>query len=460
MIQNDWIIPLSMLSNSILKSPILKIPGHNLDFQLLLVPRNSKAIESTITFQFNLLSKIAGSHQIFFTLTFISNDGPKSDCFYSFGGTYSRNSTSISTDQTEFYCSTNIKELINHEIPISFFDQSDLISQQSIHIHISIGLIHRQIEGISGFAVASPNEIVAKLLSPHDSKKACLVITSEINWICQASVSLLLSQPSLLRLQTPIILVGDLHGQYFDLIRIFRKYGFPNVANYLFLGDYVDRGSDSLDIILLLLTFKLLYPNNIFLLRGNHECFSVSSTYGFKDECEHKDRPYACFLPVFESLPIASIVGNKIFCVHGGIAPSIESMSEIEQFQRPREVPSFGMIHELLWSDPSVQISGFGQNSRGSCLTFGPKAARDFMKKFDFEMIVRAHELVQEGFSFPFGKTMNVVTLFSATQYSTGNNLGAVMIIDDSLNYYFDTYQGLREDEKRQYERTDFNKYV
>ena len=193
-------------------------------------------------------------------------------------------------------------------------------------------------------------------------------------------------------------------------------------------------------------------------LRGNHECASVTSTYGFADECNKKSRQYSNFLPVFQVLPIAAIIGNKIFCVHGGIAPSIESLDEIENFKRPSEVPSIGTMHELLWSDPSTQINGFGKNSRGSCMSFGAKAARDFLTKFGFEMLIRAHETVDEGYTFPFGKKMNIVTVFSATQYSKGHNLGAVIVIDDALNYYFDTYKGLNIDEIRKYEKTDFYK--
>lgn len=451
MVPVDWIIPILSLCKETTVSPEIVEKKSNSKFKLSII--NSK-LSTTVPFIFrlDLLTKIKGEQQIFVTITFISQQGPKNNYSFSFGGNFSVNNISIQ--------SSEINRTENSRININFLYENHFLFNDQLHIQISIGSVEKTFSGIPTIDfVPDPYEIIKKILSPHDMKRECPVSNSEISWICESSSTIILkNQPCLLRLKPPIVIVGDLHGQYFDLIRIFQKYGYPNCANYLFLGDYVDRGPNSLDIIILLLTFKILYPNNIFLLRGNHECASVTSNYGFADECSKKNRVYSNFLPVFQVLPIAAIIGNKIFCVHGGIAPSIESLDEIENFKRPNEVPSIGTLHELLWSDPSIQINGFGKNNRGSCMSFGAKAARDFLTKFGFEMLIRAHENVEEGYTFPFGKKMNFLTVFSATQYSKGHNLGAVIVIDDALNYYIDSYKGLNIDEIKKFEKTDFYK--
>ncbi|OHT07179.1 Ser/Thr protein phosphatase [Tritrichomonas foetus] len=436
----DWFIPIDSLNNERTESQIFTVDKQQ--FRLLILnPSSSKTVP--FSFRLDLLTRIKGQRNAFTTLTFVSPTGPKDDLVLSLGGKFSPNHVQIQKKS---------------EINLAVLKKRNLIIDAKIHLQIAINFVQETYEGISRISeIPDLSEVVHKILSPHNIKSECPVSEAEISYICQAASAIFLEQPCLLHLGAPVVVVGDLHGQYYDLIRIFQKYGFPNIANYLFLGDYVDRGSDSLDIILLLLTFKILYPNNIFLLRGNHECASVNSSYGFKDECTKKDRKYSNFLPVFQSLPIAAIIGNKIFCVHGGIAPSIESLDEISNFYRPQEVPSLGTVHELLWSDPATSISGFGKNMRGSCISFGEKAAKMFMEKFGFEMLIRAHETVEEGFTFPFGQKTNVITVFSATEYAKGHNSGAVLLIDAGLNYYIDTYKGLTDEETRKFDTTDFN---
>ena len=436
----DWIIPVSALEDERLETPVLE--SNKEQFRILILnPRSSKTIP--LTFRMDLLTRIQGLRQIFATLTIVSPKGPECDYVFSIGGTFSAN---------------NVMFVKKTDINILFLEDHELVVKGKIRINVSIRFVNQAFDGISRISeLVDPASVVRKILSPHITAKVCPATDPEIAFVCQAATEIMMRQPCLLHLGTPVIVVGDLHGQYHDLIRIFRKYGFPNIANYLFLGDYVDRGNDSLDVITLLLAFKVLYPDNIFLLRGNHECSSVTATYGFKEECSKKEREYSNFLPVFEALPIAAIVGNKIFCVHGGIAPSIESLDEIKDFHRPQEVPSIGNIHELLWSDPIISINGFGKNMRGSCVTFGEQAAKSFMSRFGFDMIVRGHETVEHGYMFPFGESTNVLTIFSATEYAKGHNLGAALIIDNGLNYYIDTYKGFTEDEVRRLDKTDFN---
>ncbi|TKA66560.1 hypothetical protein B0A55_09274, partial [Friedmanniomyces simplex] len=156
------------------------------------------------------------------------------------------------------------------------------------------------------------------------TKTVCLK-NAEITAVCTAAREVFLSQPALIELSTPVKIVGDVHGQYTDLIRMFEMCGFPPNSNFLFLGDYVDRGKQSLETILLLLCYKLRYPENFFLLRGNHECANVTRVYGFYDECKRRCnvKVWKTFVDTFNTLPIAAIVAGKIFCVHGGLSPSL-----------------------------------------------------------------------------------------------------------------------------------------
>ncbi len=167
------------------------------------------------------------------------------------------------------------------------------------------------------------------------TKSVCLK-NAEIVAICQRARECLLSQPALLELDAPVKIVGDVHGQYTDLIRMFEMCGFPPSANYLFLGDYVDRGKQSLETILLLLCYKLKYPENFFLLRGNHECANVTRVYGFYDECKRRCnvKIWKTFIDCFNTLPIAAIVAGKIFCVHGGLSPALSHMDDIRNIAR------------------------------------------------------------------------------------------------------------------------------
>ena len=137
---------------------------------------------------------------------------------------------------------------------------------------------------------------------------------------------------------------GDIHGQYYDLLRLFEYGGFPPEANYLFLGDYVDRGKQSLETICLLLAYKIKYPENFFVLRGNHECASINRIYGFYDECKRRYniKLWKTFTDCFNCLPIAAIIDEKIFTMHGGLSPDLNSMEQIRRVMRPTDV---SLIH-------------------------------------------------------------------------------------------------------------------
>uniref|UniRef100_A0A182YB31 Serine/threonine-protein phosphatase n=1 Tax=Anopheles stephensi TaxID=30069 RepID=A0A182YB31_ANOST len=231
-----------------------------------------------------------------------------------------------------------------------------------------------------------------------------------------------------------MLLEGDIHGQYYDLLRLFEYGSFPPESNYLFLGDYVDRGKQSLETICLLLAYKIKYPENFFLLRGNHECASINRIYGFYDECKRRYniKMWKTFTDCFNCLPVAAIVDEKIFCCHGGLSPDLQSMEQIRRIMRPTDVPDQGLLCDLLWSDPDKDTNGYGENDRGVSFTFGVDIVGKFLTKHDFDLICRAHQVVEDGYEF-FAKRQ-LVTLFSAPNYcGEFDNAGAMMSVDDTL---------------------------
>jgi serine/threonine-protein phosphatase PP1 catalytic subunit len=249
------------------------------------------------------------------------------------------------------------------------------------------------------------------------TKGVCLR-NAEIFAVCSAAREVFLSQPALLELRSPVKIVGDVHGQYTDLIRMFEMCGFPPNANFLFLGDYVDRGKQSLETMLLLLCYKLKYPENFFLLRGNHECANVTRVYGFYDECKRRCnvKVWKAFVDMFNTLPIAAIVANKIFCVHGGLSPSLSDMDDIRQIVRPTDVPDYGLLNDLLWSDPADMENDWESNERGVSYCFGKKVIMEFLQRHDFDLVCRAHMVVEDGYEFFNDRIL--VTVFSAPNVS------------------------------------------
>ncbi|VBB26862.1 unnamed protein product [Acanthocheilonema viteae] len=257
---------------------------------------------------------------------------------------------------------------------------------------------------------------------------------NEIKGLCIKSREIFLSQPILLELEAPLKICGDVHGQYYDLLRLFEYGGFPPESNYLFLGDYVDRGKQSLETICLLLAYKIKYPENFFLLRGNHECASINRIYGFYDECKRRYniKLWKTFTDCFNCLPVAAIIDEKIFCCHGGLSPDLQSMEQIRRIMRPTDVPDQGLLCDLLWSDPDKDVTGWGENDRGVSFTFGPEVVAKFLHKHDLDLICRAHQVVEDGYEF-FAKRQ-LVTLFSAPNYcGEFDNAGSMMTVDETL---------------------------
>lgn len=270
---------------------------------------------------------------------------------------------------------------------------------------------------ISALKSMDLDDMIQRLLDAAYAGKVTKTVSlknAEIFAICSAAREVFLSQPALLELAPPVKIVGDIHGQYTDLIRMFEMCGFPPNSNYLFLGDYVDRGKQSLETILLLLCYKLKFPENFFLLRGNHECANVTRVYGFYDECKRRCniKVWKAFVDTFNTLPIAAIVAQKIFCVHGGLSPSLSHMDDIRQIARPTDVPDYGLLNDLLWSDPADMENDWESNERGVSYCFGKKVIMEFLQRHDFDLVCRAHMVVEDGYEFFTDRVL--VTVFSA----------------------------------------------
>ncbi|KAG9238246.1 serine/threonine-protein phosphatase-like protein PP-Z [Amylocarpus encephaloides] len=276
------------------------------------------------------------------------------------------------------------------------------------------------------------------------STKGVVLRNAEISSICAKVREIFLEQPPLIELEAPVKIVGDIHGQYSDLIRMFEMCGFPPSSNFLFLGDYVDRGKNSLETILLLMCYKIKYPENFFLLRGNHECANVTRVYGFYDECKRRCnvKIWKTFVDAFNCLPIAAIVAGKIFCVHGGLSPALSHMDDIRHIARPTDVPDFGLLNDLLWADPADQEKDWESSERGVSYSFGKKVISEFLARHDFDLVCRAHMVVEDGYEFFEDRIL--VTVFSAPNYcGEFDNYGAVMSVSTELLCSFELLKPL-----------------
>ena len=280
------------------------------------------------------------------------------------------------------------------------------------------------------------DSIMEKLLSVRGNKpgKQVDLKEDEIKFLIDKSLQIIKEQKMLVELEAPLHVCGDIHGQYYDLLRIFEHCGYPGEYNYLFLGDYVDRGKQSLETVCLLLCYKIKYPTKVTLLRGNHESSVTNRIYGFYDECKRRYnvRIWRSFTDLFNYLPVAALIDEKILCMHGGLSPELKNLQNIENIPRPTDIPDAGLLCDLLWSDPDKEATEYDENDRGVSVIFGEKVVEDFNKKNDLDLIIRAHQVVDDGYEF-FAKRQ-LITIFSAPNYcGEFDNSAGIMIIDESL---------------------------
>lgn len=261
-----------------------------------------------------------------------------------------------------------------------------------------------------------------------------------ILWLCDRALAVFAKQPILLELDAPLSLCGDIHGQYHDLLKTFGHCGFPPEVNYLFLGDYVDRGKRSLETLSLLFAYKIKFPENFFLLRGNHESPSISRIYGFFDECRRRYnvKVWKTCCDVFNYLPVCAVIQDRVICMHGGLSQEMldetgpKVRARVSALPRPAEVPDSGFLCDLLWADPTMDAMGFGMNDRGVSVAFGQDVVKTFLAREDFDLVVRAHQVVEDGYEFFADRSL--VTIFTAPNYcGEFDNAAAVLSISPEL---------------------------
>ncbi|CAJ0598650.1 unnamed protein product [Cylicocyclus nassatus] len=284
--------------------------------------------------------------------------------------------------------------------------------------------------------------LVDKLLSVNDAANPSLTYTTTEGIIREAidvCTQIVLDQDTMVEIEAPVNICGDIHGQFPDLLRIFNRCGYPPDCTYLFLGDYVDRGRQQLEVITILMSYKILYPECFFILRGNHECKIINKVYGFYDECKRRYsvRLYNIFQDFFDALPLCSLVAGRIMGMHGGLSPCLTSWSQMEDISRPLDPEDIPMAMDLLWSDPDPQTHGWARNSRGVSYVFGVNVVKKFCRDMDLDLIVRAHQVVQDGYEFFADRRL--VTIFSAPKYcGEFDNSAAVMIVNKNLECSFE----------------------
>jgi len=258
-------------------------------------------------------------------------------------------------------------------------------------------------------------------LSAWQKEQKCLDRLSAYT-LCMAVIKFLQTEKTVCRVDVPpnteFTVCGDVHGQYYDLLNIFEKNGPPSETNpYLFNGDFVDRGSFSVECILLLFSYKVAYPKHFFLSRGNHETKAMNKLYGFSGEVTTKfdERLYELFSEAFCHLPLAHVIGGQIFVVHGGLFSRDDvQLDELTKIDRCREPPDAGLMVEMLWSDPQPML-GRAPSKRGVGLTFGPDVTRNFLRANGLKMVVRSHEMKEKGYEVEHGGEL--CTIFSAPNY-------------------------------------------
>ncbi|KAG4304257.1 hypothetical protein PORY_002232 [Pneumocystis oryctolagi] len=233
-----------------------------------------------------------------------------------------------------------------------------------------------------------------------------LISESHVQILCHKAREILIEEANVQQIDSPVTICGDIHGQFHDLMELFKIGGTCPNTNYIFMGDFVDRGFNSIETFLLLLSFKVRYPDRITLIRGNHESRQITQVYGFYDECIRKygnSNVWRYCTEVFDYLSLAAVVDGKIFCVHGGLSPGITTIDQIRLLDRKQEVPHEGPMCDLLWSDPD-DVSGWSVSPRGAGFLFGEDVVRSFCRVNHVEMIARAHQLVMEGYKIMFNK--------------------------------------------------------
>eukprot|EP01129_Flabellula_baltica_P016645 TRINITY_DN8_c1_g2_i5.p1 TRINITY_DN8_c1_g2~~TRINITY_DN8_c1_g2_i5.p1 ORF type:complete len:347 (+),score=70.65 TRINITY_DN8_c1_g2_i5:422-1462(+) len=278
------------------------------------------------------------------------------------------------------------------------------------------------------------------------SSRTCINNVYVIILILRRIAELLSEEETLIEIESPVTIVGDIHGQFDDLVRVLKMGEFSydlelecfdlnDDAKFLFMGDYVDRGYFSVEVIMLLFCLKIKYPESVFLLRGNHEARDINLVYGFAEHCKYlfySMDMWENFNKVFDLLPVAAVVDGKALAVHGGLSPSMRYLEDIKETNRfcyplPRG------LYDMLWADPTDEVSKFSPSYRGAGYIWGEAITTQFLKENNLELIIRAHELQMNGFSWQHNS--QVLTIFSAPNYCYRmGNTAAILKIHEDFN--------------------------
>jgi serine/threonine-protein phosphatase 2B catalytic subunit len=266
-------------------------------------------------------------------------------------------------------------------------------------------------------------------------------------WILKRGTEILSREPNMLDVDAPITVCGDVHGQFYDLMKLFEVGGNPADTRYLFLGDYVDRGYFSIECVLYLWSLKIWYPDTLWLLRGNHECRHLTDYFTFKLECKHKysETVYNACMESFCALPLAALMNKQFLCIHGGLSPELHTLADFATIDRFKEPPTHGIMCDLLWSDPLEEFGNERNNDlfvhnhvRGCSYFFSYAAACQFLERNNLLSIIRAHEAQDQGYRM-YRKTRttgfpSVMTIFSAPNYlDVYNNKAAVLKYENNV---------------------------
>eukprot|EP00033_Pygsuia_biforma_P004753 GCRY01005210.1.p1 GENE.GCRY01005210.1~~GCRY01005210.1.p1 ORF type:complete len:310 (+),score=60.88 GCRY01005210.1:184-1113(+) len=269
--------------------------------------------------------------------------------------------------------------------------------------------------------------------------------------ICERMKDILVYESNVVHVPAPVSVVGDVHGQFFDILELFRVGGDCPSTNYLFLGDYVDRGYFSVESVSLLFCLKLRYPSRVTLLRGNHESRQITQVYGFYGECVRKyGSPvvWHYFTDVFDYLTISAIIEGEYFCIHGGLSPHIQTLDQIRVLDRFQEVPHEGPLADLVWSDPDVENTDFKASQRGAGYTFGEAIVEKFLQLNGMNHILRAHQLCMDGYQILFNNKLS--TIWSAPNYCYRcGNVASILEVDEHKNRVFNTFMAAPEKERQ-----------
>mmetsp|Transcript_4083 Transcript_4083/g.14284 ORF Transcript_4083/g.14284 Transcript_4083/m.14284 type:complete len:317 (-) Transcript_4083:257-1207(-) len=260
--------------------------------------------------------------------------------------------------------------------------------------------------------------------------------------LCDRARAVLGEESNVHSVRAPVTVVGDIHGQFHDMLELFRMGGAAPDTNLLFLGDYVDRGYYSVETVTMVVALKVRWPERVTIIRGNHESRQITQVYGFYDECLRKYgsvNVWRYCTDIFDYLSLSALIDGRIFCVHGGLSPAVQTLDQIRTIDRKQEVPHDGAMCDLLWSDPE-DIEGWGLSPRGAGYLFGGDVTSKFNHENRVEVIARAHQLVMEGYKWMFEE--QVVTVWSAPNYCYRcGNVAAILELDEHLERNFKVFE-------------------